>query len=301
MAHFPMFKFLLILCAHAHPILSLGINCRGSALCPRATWNNDVPESIIQLLRDAIYDAPEPLSTAYQSGDHVICVSQSQPITISPGFAIGGITGSIGLSGSIPEGGICLFPENMASGASLTLATIRPLLDAVLEHGCTTCGSVPIHFVDEGSNDPSDGILTFDYVANPFCIDNCISAVGGSESDGASTTKSEVVTVTTSESASIQTAAEVVTVTASELASIQTAAEVVTVTASESASIQTAVQAATSSQEDISTSTGLTTSVLPSAASPSDPTNSGSKLHLSLSTLSLWAAVLSFLVFAVSS
>ncbi|KAJ5200812.1 killer toxin [Penicillium cf. griseofulvum] len=214
MAHFAIFKFLLIISVYAHPILSLGINCRGSALCPRATWNNAVPQSIIQLLRDAIYAAPEPLSTAYRNGDHVICVSQSQPITISPGFAIGGITGSIGLSGSIHEGGICLFPEYMASGASLTLTTIRPLLDAVLEHGCTTCGSVPIHFVDEGNNDPSDGILTFNYVANPYCIDNCISAVGGSELDGASTTKGEVVIVTASESASIKPPVEVVTVTA---------------------------------------------------------------------------------------
>jgi hypothetical protein len=160
---------------------------------------------------------------------------------------------------------------------------------------------VPIHFVDEGNNDPSDGILKFDYVTNPYCIDNCISAVGGSESDGASTIKSKLVTVTASQPASIKTAAEVVTVTANQPASIKTAAEVVTVTAGQPASIQTAVQAATSSQEDISTSTGLTTSVLPSAASPSYPTSSGSKLHSSLSTLSLLAAALSFWIFAVAS
>ncbi|KAJ5836901.1 killer toxin [Penicillium robsamsonii] len=245
MAHFAIFKFLLIISVYAHPILSLGINCRGSALCPRATWNNPVPQSVIQLLRDAIYAAPEPLSTAYQNGDHVICVSQSQPITISPGFAIGGITGSIGLSGSIHEGGICLFPEYMASGASLTLTDIRPLLDAVLEHGCTTCGSVPIHFVDDGNNDPSDGILTFNYVANPYCIDNCISAVGGSESDGDSTTKGEVVTVTASESSSTKTPAEVVTVTAGESASIKAPAEVVTVTADEPASTKTPAEVVT--------------------------------------------------------
>lgn len=151
----------------------------------------------------------------------------------------------------------------MASGASLTLSTIRPLLDALLEHGCSTCGSVPIHYVDEGNNDPSDGILTFNYVASPYCIDNCISAVGGSESDGASTTTVEVVTVTTSETVSTNPS----------------------------------VQAATSSQEYFSTSTGLTTSVLPSAASTSHSTSNGSKLHLSLLTLSLLAAVLYFLVF----
>jgi len=37
---------------------------------------------------------------------------------------------------------------------------IKELADALLKHGCTTCGSVPVHFVDEGSNDPGQGILT---------------------------------------------------------------------------------------------------------------------------------------------
>ena len=51
-------------------------------------------------------------------------------------------------------------------------------MDAVLEHGCHTCGSVPIHFVDEGSNNPDDGILTFNYVGNPDCVGECISDNG---------------------------------------------------------------------------------------------------------------------------
>ncbi len=51
-------------------------------------------------------------------------------------------------------------------------------MDAVLEHGCHTCGSVPIHFVDEGSNDPDEGILTFNYVGNPDCVGQCISDDG---------------------------------------------------------------------------------------------------------------------------
>ena len=153
------------------------------------------PESIIQLLRDAVYAAPAGLSTSYKSGDHVICVSQSQPITISAGFNLDGITGSFGLSGSIPEGGICLFPQGMAAGASLNLSQIRPLMDALLKHGCSTCGSVPIHFVDRGSNDPADGILTFNYVENPDCIDNCISAVGGGPSESQSQVTATVTVV----------------------------------------------------------------------------------------------------------
>ena len=67
-----------------------------------------------------------------------------------------------------------MFPQNLQT--PLTLGKIRPLADALLKHGCATCGSVPIHFVDEGSNDPSEGILTFNYVGNPYCIETCISA-----------------------------------------------------------------------------------------------------------------------------
>lgn len=150
--------------------------------------------TIIQLLRDAVYAASAPLSTGYESGDHVICVSQSQKITIEVGVELDGLGGSIGLTGSLGEGGICLFPQYMAHGAMLSLGQIRPLLDALLEHGCTTCGSVPIHFVDENSNDPSDGILTFNYVAAPFCVGNCISAVGGSS--GSTETPADLATTT---------------------------------------------------------------------------------------------------------
>ena len=39
-------------------------------------------------------------------------------------------------------------------------------------------GSVPIHFADRGSNDPKDGILTFNYVRNPDCVGECISDNG---------------------------------------------------------------------------------------------------------------------------
>lgn len=60
----------------------------------------------------------------------------------------------------------------------LTLGEIRPLMDAILKHDCNTCGSVPVDFVSEGSNDPSDGILTINYVGHPFCVGDCISAEG---------------------------------------------------------------------------------------------------------------------------
>lgn len=105
---------------------------------------------------------------------------------------------ALSLSGSIPEGGICLFPRK----ASLALGQIRPLTNAILEHGCSTCGSVPIHFVDKGSNDPSDGILTVNDVKNPFCDGDCISVTG---SPGAS---SGISTFTSGPTGTIMTTSE---------------------------------------------------------------------------------------------
>ena len=166
------------------PIVStLGINCEGSALCPRAEFNNKASVSVIQLLRDVVWASSKSNSTTYASGDHVVCVTQSQPITIDAGKEIDGFTGGISLSGNIPEGGICLFPQHLSSG-SLTLGQIRPLVDALLDHKCPTCGSVPVHFVDEGSNDPGEGILTFNYVQYPICDHNCISDTGSLPSSG---------------------------------------------------------------------------------------------------------------------
>lgn len=165
---------------------SLGINCRGSGLCPLAGWDDTSSESIAQGLRDALWDSTDENSTSFSNGDHVICVSESQPITVGITASAEGAEGSLGtsltLNGNIHEGGICVFPQKMASGATLDLGTIRGLADALLEHGCSVCGSVPIHYVDNGSNDPADGILTFNYVKNPYCIENCISATGSATS-----------------------------------------------------------------------------------------------------------------------
>ena len=162
--------------------IALGINCQGSGLCPRASFLNNNDASIIQTLRDVVHATSLPDTTVYNSGDHIVCVSQSTKITISPTFQ-GEIDGfsagaSIGLSGSIDSGGICLFPQ----GAPLTLGSIKPLTDAIFDHKCTTCGSVPIHFVDQGSNDPGAGILTFNYVAAPTCDRNCIRSLGSPDS-----------------------------------------------------------------------------------------------------------------------
>ncbi|KAI0138582.1 hypothetical protein F4776DRAFT_662955 [Hypoxylon sp. NC0597] len=157
---------------------ALGINCRGSGLCPLATIENHSGTRILQLWHDILAATDKDPNTVYNSGDHIVCVGTSVSITVgaSVGAEVDGLSGEVSLEteASLGTGGVCLFPQ----GASLTLAQIRELVDALGNHGCATCGSVPIHFVDKGSNDPSSGILTSNYVGNPFCGGNCISSVG---------------------------------------------------------------------------------------------------------------------------
>ncbi len=161
-------------------VLSLGINCQGSFFCPAATlvgWYDKEPMTIMNLLRDAVWASTKPLNTTFANGDHVICIAQDLPVTIKltdPTGITGATLGSYTVD--IPTGGICLFPQYLPQGANLTLEKIRPLMDKLIEHGCGTCGSIPAHFVDQGSNNPSGGILTFNYVHNPYCLGECITS-----------------------------------------------------------------------------------------------------------------------------
>lgn len=75
---------------------------------------------------------------------------------------------------AIAGDGICAFPQGMPESTTMKGSAVLPLLQALGEHGCTKCGSVPIHFVDQnGNNDPSDGILTINFVISAGCNGLC--------------------------------------------------------------------------------------------------------------------------------
>ena len=152
----------------------LGINCRGSSLCPFASFDNPNPESIIQALRDVLWYTKANHTTVYNSDDHIACVGIHQTVMFVAGAEGKGVAARLVFSGNVHTGGICLFPQ----GGSVTLQEARWLADELLKWGCGTCGSVPLHFHDHGSNDPSAGILTFNYVKNPSCTGNCLTASG---------------------------------------------------------------------------------------------------------------------------
>ena len=69
-----------------------------------------------------------------------------------------------------------MFPQKLKK--PLALGDARKLMDDLLKHQCSNCGSVPVDY--PGSNSPNNGILTFNYVKAPYCVDNCISGSGTS-------------------------------------------------------------------------------------------------------------------------
>jgi hypothetical protein len=95
---------------------ALGINCRGSGVCPLASFDNPLSVGVAQGLRDAIYSSHHKDSTTYNNGDHIICVSEFLKITISASvnakFKNGSGKLSLKTNGKIGAGGLlsnCLF------------------------------------------------------------------------------------------------------------------------------------------------------------------------------------------------
>lgn len=97
--------------------------------------------------------------------------------------------------------GICIYPEgDPATNASdpITLGQAKPLVDKMVNYGCTVCGQIPLHYLDENVTDARNGgFLRADYRANDNCIDKCIgpwSYKGNSTSIIATTTTSTTST-----------------------------------------------------------------------------------------------------------
>lgn len=113
--------------------LALGINCRGSLICETMGHRG----SVSQL--EGIMAVGLDKSCTYPNGQHIACA------------AIG--------HGSK---GVCAFLQGTAAG--LKGDQILLLIADLAAHNCDSCGSVPIGYPE--SNDPSDGILTVNYVVN---------------------------------------------------------------------------------------------------------------------------------------
>lgn len=119
-----------------------GINCRGSAEC-------SIGPSVADLaLKYIISDAGsiDP-NRWYNNGDHIICSTWGDALD-----------------------GACAFLQNTNGAHGYQ---IKPLLQALSDHGCKACGSVPFRYLD-GINDAGNGgWLTVNYVAFTNCRGVC--------------------------------------------------------------------------------------------------------------------------------
>lgn len=110
---------------------ALGINCRGSGLCP----SDGAAGNLINLKE--IVDRIQPRNRNYQSGEQIACT-----------------------------GSLCAMYQN---GASNTADATSGYLQALLDHGCKKCGSIPT----QPGNNVQMGELTVNVVGNTRCQGAC--------------------------------------------------------------------------------------------------------------------------------
>lgn len=136
----------------------LGINCRGSILCPQSPGVfSDTIGAMIRITNGSVgYCPPDyscgPLNDTefYLPMQHIVCLPTGQSFL----------------------GGLCAFAQGSNVPAIVFGALIKRKLRELRDHGCFVCGSVPLG----GNNDPhSQGILTVNYVSSKACKGMCPS------------------------------------------------------------------------------------------------------------------------------
>jgi hypothetical protein len=141
-------------------VTALGINCRGSVICDSFTNTNNPDLSAAESLRREI-TAHVSDSRWYQNGQKIVCIDQG-----GGGQKFGGAF----------RHSLCAFLKRTGGYPG---NEIKVLAQRIVEHGCKTCGSVPVFF-DQGDNDlNSHGELTFDYVARNTNGDGMCRSISG--------------------------------------------------------------------------------------------------------------------------
>ncbi|KAJ7762360.1 killer toxin Kp4/SMK [Mycena maculata] len=108
-------------------VAAFGINCQGSLKC------DGQPRDTAACLRDYIVNGIN-VDGSYDNGKHIAC-----------------------------QNNICAFLQS--EKGPLDGGTIQSVAPAIVDHGCTACGSVPT----SPGNNVEDGQLTFNYVDIPAC------------------------------------------------------------------------------------------------------------------------------------
>ncbi|KAL7809321.1 killer toxin Kp4/SMK [Trichoderma aethiopicum] len=114
----------------ASTVNALGINCQGSGLC---VGNKGLLGTVLGQVKAM------DQSKTFSDGEHIACAESSV---------------------SIGDPSLCLFYQK--TGRTFTVAQTIWYVQALMDHGCTACGSIP---VDDGNN-VDNGELTANMVTN---------------------------------------------------------------------------------------------------------------------------------------
>ena len=132
------------------PVQALGVNCRGSLLCPSPRLSPDYLNTIARIANGTISCNPKygfncgPMNDTdiYAPGKHIICLPQENLL-----------------------GGVCAFTQGNVGPIGTQGDLIKRKLSELRAHGCTTCGSIPL---SDDNNPDTMGILTVNYVSGRF-------------------------------------------------------------------------------------------------------------------------------------
>ncbi|KAI9681233.1 MAG: hypothetical protein M1817_002515 [Caeruleum heppii] len=138
----------LVVLSAASSAAGLGINCRGSGMCPsfRCSAFNRWDKGCIETIAEALQSPQFNATRTWNNGEQIFCLQDARAPRV---------------------GHLCAFLQNQPEGA-----TGREVVEAIKHlrsHGCGKCGSVPMQ---EG-NDVKDGQLTLNYVYKTKCRGYC--------------------------------------------------------------------------------------------------------------------------------
>lgn len=132
--------FIPFLIVSSSVVMGLGINCRGNPSCSIAGTYGVHLTDFQEWFRSI-----DP-NRWYDNGEHIAC----RTVTVVQGLP--GVNG---------DATVCAFLQGTGGDWG---SVMQPLIDDLVDHGCKTCGSVPLFF-PQGNNNVGDGQLTFNIVS----------------------------------------------------------------------------------------------------------------------------------------
>jgi hypothetical protein len=130
---------LVILSSLIASVSGLGINCQGSSNCGLFVYGNYANGTPVQQLNALIQENIDP-NRWYNNGEQIACIHGSTFYHPTE---------------------VCAFLQNSGGAPG---SSIKELLPYLVDHGCSSCGSVPLFFPND--NDVSNGELTVNSVSN---------------------------------------------------------------------------------------------------------------------------------------